>query len=102
MLTLVALFVIELLLRVAGEVHPNQGPANAKCANDLSVIYIHARCLRHKIDLLDCELEEHDIVTVSETWLPEEITNDEVDIDGFHPPIRKDGGKGDKAVLPSM
>ena len=49
----------------------------------------NARSLRHKIDLLECELKEHDIVTVSETWLTEDITNDEVHIGGFHPPIRE-------------
>ena len=85
-LTAVVLNVIELLLHIADDVHPNPRPTHAKCTNELS-IHINARSLRHKIDLLECELKEHDIVTVSETWQTEDITNDEVHIGGFHPPI---------------
>ena len=56
----------------------------------LSIIHINARSLRRKLDLLDSEVTDHKVITTSETWLSADIKNNEISIDGYHPPVRKD------------
>ena len=51
------------------------------------MIHINAR---RKLDLLDSEVTDHDVITISETWLSADIKNNEISISGYHPPVRKD------------
>ena len=78
------LIIIQLLLQTAGDIHLNPGP------KELSIIHINPRSLRRKLDLLDSEVTDHDDITISETWLSADIKNNEISINGYHPPVRKD------------
>ena len=51
---------------------------------------MNARSLRRKLDLLDSEVTNHDVITISETWLSADIKNNEISINGYRPPVRKD------------
>ena len=50
---------------------------------ELSIIHINARSLRRKLDLLDSEVTDHDVITISETWLLADIKNNEISITGY-------------------
>ena len=50
--------------------------------------------LRNKLDLLSVEAINHDILTLSETWLNETITNEHLKLPGFNPPARRDREDG--------
>ena len=84
------LIIIQLLLQTAGDIHLNPGPLCRVQPKELSIIHINARSLRRKLDLLDSEVTDHDVITISETWLSADIKNNEISINGYHPPVRKD------------
>eukprot|EP00745_Piridium_sociabile_P034464 TRINITY_DN59253_c0_g1_i2.p1 TRINITY_DN59253_c0_g1~~TRINITY_DN59253_c0_g1_i2.p1 ORF type:complete len:200 (+),score=15.18 TRINITY_DN59253_c0_g1_i2:99-698(+) len=86
----ILVFVTLLLLQLARDVHPNQGPVDEHVIDGLSIIHVNVRSLRHKMYLLQCEVSPYDIVTLSETWLSDDIHNDDILIQGFHPPVRND------------
>ena len=60
----------------------------------LSLLNINAESLRNKIDQLQIESSNYDIIGISETWLNKEICNDVLNINGFQEPIRKDRPDG--------
>ena len=88
--TVLPLIIIQLLLQTAGDIHLNPGPPCRVQPKELSIIHINACSLRRKLDLLDSEVTDHDVITISETWLSADIKNNEISINGYHPPVRKD------------
>ena len=77
----------DTLLIMSGDIELNPGP---KSISELRVIHINTRSLRNKTDLIDAEYQDIDILTISETWLSESISNDQILLTNFHPPIRLD------------
>ncbi|WP_419611672.1 reverse transcriptase domain-containing protein [Thiolapillus sp.] len=77
----------KLLLR-SGDVEANPGPISVK--PDLCVIHLNARSIKNKIDLLEAEADQFDIITVSETWLSQTDANSSIHLTNYHPPIRRD------------
>jgi hypothetical protein len=61
-------------------------------ANGVSILHINAQSVKNKLDLLEVEAGEHDIVTLSETWLHQGIENEHITMEGFQPPVRRDRG----------
>ena len=47
------------------------------------------RRLRNKIDILASDATIHDRITISQTWLSDQVDNDEISIADFQPPIRR-------------
>ena len=77
------MFPIEFLLHLAGDVQPNPGPKNTSKITELSIIHINVRRLKNKTYILACDPTNHDIITISETWLSGQVDNDEISIAGF-------------------
>ena len=67
------LIIIHLLLQTAGDIHLNPGTPCRVQPKELSIIHINARSLRRRLDLLDSELTDDDVITISETWLSADI-----------------------------
>ena len=84
------LFLIQLLLHLAGDVHPNPGPNNTSKITELPIIHVNVRTPGNKIDILACDATNRDRITISETWLSDQVDNDEISIAGFQPPILRD------------
>ena len=83
----IVIFIFILLILLAGDVHPNPGPVVEKY---LTAVHNNVCSLRNKIQFLEPELRQYDIITLSETWLSPEIDNCSILFKDFHPPIRKD------------
>ena len=79
----------ELLLR-AGDIEANPGPSRTDTRSDLCIIHLNARSIKNKIDLIEAEANQFDIITVSETWLSQIDMNTSIHLTNFHPPIRRD------------
>jgi len=79
---------------LCGDIHPNPGPASPFANDKLIVAHLNARSLRNKLDILESEIRDFDIVTLSETWLPDGKMKDQLNINGFHPPVRRDRPDG--------
>ena len=90
------------MLQTAGDIHLNPGPPCRAQPKELSIIHINARSLRRKLDLLDSEVTDHDVITISETWLSTDIKNNEISINGYHPPVRKDRSDDPHGVKNSL
>ena len=79
----------QFLLLLSGNVHPNPGPDLNK--DEFKIVHINCRSFNtNKKLLIEAESNKFDIITLSETWLNDKHTDDEVSLDGFHKPIRKD------------
>ena len=61
-------FLKSLLLIISGDIETNPGPINVP-NHDLCVVHVNARSLKNKIDLIEAESHQYDIITISETWL---------------------------------
>ena len=75
---------IVLLLLCCGDVHPNPGPEN-----NLKIAHLNVCSLRDKIDIVKAELNNFDVICISETWLRKDDVGNVV-IPGYHTPVRKD------------
>ena len=73
---LLMFLVIQLILYLAGNIHPDPGPVHLK-TNELSVIHSNVCSLRYKTDFVLSELKDY-ILTISESWLLDEITSDQI------------------------
>ena len=96
------------IMMQAGDIHPNPGPATAstssisslayvssafnfsKLSNHLSVVHYNVQSLVPKLDLLTTELNEFDILAFTETWLNPSVPTNDLTIDSYKIPERKD------------
>ena len=81
--------IISILLHLSGDIQLNPGPQNISFSG-LSICHLNAHSIRNKTLNIQSELSCFDIITVSETWLSDNISNDNIIIPGFQPPIRCD------------
>ena len=63
----------------------NEWPASA-----LRIYHTNAQSLRHKINDLECKIQDVDIVCLSETWLGPSVGNDTLTVINFNGPHRRD------------
>ena len=102
---------LYILLLCSGDVHPNPGPSSS-ASNDsfsssssntsyilldtlnqnhhLAFIHYNVQSLLPKIDIIQAELHNFDLIALTETWLHPGIDIDEVTFHSFSPPERKD------------
>ena len=102
---------LYILLLCSGDAHPNPGPTSS-ASNDsssslssnmsdllhemlnqnhhLSFVHYNVQSLLPKIDLLQAELQNFDIIALTETWLHACIDTEELMLQPFNPPEHKD------------
>ena len=80
-----------------GNIELNPGPNSCSksdqskvCYGPLRIAHVNTCSFFPKVDLVDLELSDHDIVLVSETHLSEDIENHDIRLKGFQDPLRKD------------
>lgn len=87
------------LIALSGDVHPNPGPEildnSTSSMSDvinkgLSIMHLNIQSLRPKLDILEVEAQQFDILVFSETWLSDQISDDDLHIPNFSPPFRCD------------
>ena len=106
--TLITVMWTLCIIMQAGDIHPNPGPATAstssisslasvssafnfsKLSNHLSVVHYNVQSLVPKLDLLTTELNEFDILAFTETWLNPSVPTNDLTIDSYKIPERKD------------
>ena len=85
---ILAALTMLLLILLCGDVHPNPGPT--EIYSKMSIVHNNICSLEHKTLFIEAELNKFDIITLSETWLYDGISNDKIHINGYLPPIRRD------------
>ena len=69
--------------------------------NNFSIVHCNVQCATRKIDLLESELSNFDVIYITETWLIPNITSSDININGFQVHFWKDrtgDGHGGVAV----
>ena len=82
------LFIISYLLLRAG-IETNPGPPNVY-PKSIRIVHNNVCSLYPKIDSINAELSDNDIIGISETHLDDTISNEAIQMAGFHSPVRKD------------
>ena len=112
LLLLITVFTLWLtiLLICSGDIHPNQGPSSIpsslnsstshnysnnslrspNLSHNLSFVHYNVQSILNKLDLLEAELFEFDILAFTETWLNPTVQSDDLVFQTFHKPERKD------------
>ena len=95
-----------LLLLLSGDVELNPGPLSADLSsstesslsymnvsvfeNNFSLVHYNVQSLLHKIDQIELELSNFDVIALSETWLSPATKDDDIKLTNFQDPFRKD------------
>lgn len=99
-------WLIVLLLLRSGNVHPNPGPSSISSdtssgssasvlssislSRHLSFVHYNVQSIVPKLDILLTELYDFDILAFSETWLSPAVTEDNIALQSYQSPERKD------------
>ena len=95
---------LSILLIRSGDIQLNPGPQDtsfnssfssapsfsADYAKYLTIIHHNVQSILPKLDEIYIELKDFDILTFSETWLNETTHTDDLHLNSYHPPERKD------------
>ena len=101
------LIVLSLLLLKCGDVETNPGRnidisltfANSSSVTDpekeiikskFSIIHYNVQSLVNKVELIEGELHDFDVICLTETWLDMRTLNDDLKLNGFRVPYRRD------------
>ena len=108
--TIIATWTYSLLL-CCGDIYPHPGPvsstltisidsslSNSSCSmtdnlnlsHHLSFVHYNVQSISSKLDIIYSELLDFDILASSETWLNPDIPTDDLLLDSFNKPMRKD------------
>ena len=103
---------LVILIQLLGDVHPNPGPEIANTSfnsvnmsshnsssysltsmcthlsHHLSIVHHNVQSILKKIDLLQSELYNFDIIALTETWLNTSVANEDIMFPSFHQPER--------------
>ena len=101
---------LTILLLCSGDIHPNPGPSSIasffnsstshnhsnnylrslNLSHNLSFVHYNVQSILNKLDILEAELFEFDILAFTETWLNPTVQSDDLVFQTFHKPERKD------------
>ena len=110
--TMVLVTWLTALLVISGNVHPNPGPYSPSStatyssfnsshesglisktdnlAHHLSFVHYNIQSIITKLDILSTELYDFDILAFSETWLGPSTLTEDINLESYLPPERKD------------
>ena len=102
---------ISIVLLCSGDVHPNPGPSSTSSSesvsglstntstsifsslssgHNLSFVHYNIQSIASKLDLLHAELFHFDILAFTETWLSASVDTDDLMLESYNQPERKD------------
>ena len=100
-----ALLWLYILLQASGDIHPNPGTTELdsstssdksiasqflSLSSHLSLVHYNVQSLLPKVDIIEAELRCFDVIAITETWLNDSISDDNLTFHDFHCPVRKD------------
>ena len=92
------LIVLSLVLIRCGDVELNPGPeldsdsssstasgfSDLELKNKFSVVHYNVQSILNKVDIIQSELQQFDVISLTETWLDNTISDDEIIFNGFN------------------
>ncbi|KAK6171783.1 hypothetical protein SNE40_018213 [Patella caerulea] len=92
------LLVIKTLLLV-GCIEQNPGPFNALSTCNISIVHNNVCSLLPKLDIIEAEFSDHDIICITESHLDNTIKDSEILLPGYRSPIRLDRNRHGGGVV---
>ncbi|MCG8033229.1 MAG: hypothetical protein JAZ03_13755 [Candidatus Thiodiazotropha taylori] len=92
---------LAMILYLSGDVEKNPGP-QSDISNEtsssafpifeghFSLVHYNVQSLLNKVDLVEPELSNFDVISLTETWLNDTITNQDIAFNNFQLPFRRD------------
>lgn len=90
---------IASLLLLAGDIERNPGDPPDVVDCSLSILHSNIRSIRNKIAYVTEVISEFDIVFFTETHLDQRVQNNDIQIEGFEQPIRKDRNSNGGGII---
>ena len=104
---------MRVLLHISGDVERNPGPINDSSdfhnsdtsestfsdsmlneseiiRNNVSLVHYNVQSALHKLDILESELSNFDVISFSETWFNKDVYNSEIILINYGVPFRND------------
>ena len=93
---------LAMILYRAGDVEKNPGPVNDNTSDtsssasfpvfngNFSVVHYNVQSVQHKLDIIEPEFANFSLVSLTETWLNESIINQDLMLNNFQVPFRRD------------
>ena len=89
---------LSLILLQCGDIEKNPGPLHRACPGmslsntqqHLSAVHYNVQSFYHKKDILFAELRDFDIISITETWLGDNTSTDDIMFEHFCKPFRRD------------
>ena len=92
------LIVLSLILIRCGDIELNPGPepdsdsysstasafSDLELKNKFSVVHYKVQSILNKVDIIQSELQQFDVISLTETWLDNTISDDEIIFNGFN------------------
>ena len=88
---------LRIILLKVGDIEQNPGPPltpgtdkrdiSRNIDKFFSFVHYNVQSALPKIDLLSSELSNFDVISLTETWLSDNINSQDINITGFHPPF---------------
>ena len=86
------LIVLSLILIRCGDIELNPGPkldsdsssstasafSDLELKNKFSVVHYNVQSILNKVDIIQSELQQYDVISLTETWLDNTISDDEI------------------------
>ena len=104
---------LRVLLHISGDVERNPGPINDSSdfhnsdssestfsdsmlndsetiRNNFSLVHYNVQSALHKLDILESELSNFDVISFSETWFNKDVNNSDIILNNYGVPFRND------------
>ena len=82
--------VLILLLLIIYGIEPNPGPNCSTSLQNIKIVHNNVCSLPPKVDLIECELGEYDIIAITESHLDNTVSDSSLTLAGFQKPVRLD------------
>ena len=79
-----------LLLLIIYGIEPNPGPSFPSNLHNMKIVHNNVCSLPPKVDLIECELSEYDIIAITESHLDNTVPDSSLKLAGFQKPVRLD------------
>lgn len=102
-----SLILLSLVLLQCGDIESNPGPTSSSSLSTpdtsfatnpdeeiirskFSIVHYNIQSLSNKLDIIESELKDFDIICLTETWLDRRTTDTDIELNGFKLPYRRD------------
>ena len=90
---------MSMILLLSGDIEVNPGPQtnqhsipniSKSISTNISIVHYNVQSFLPKKDIIYTELQQFDVIAISETWLSNTVNNEDIIFKNYHEPFRRD------------